>query len=96
MKTLAILRILLFHNLEILVPYKFKSVEEIGELAIRIKADELAGDIGRVIVGIIEDTADVIVPLLVINKTVNSYPGRSRGMARISLFLNTCVRACMQ
>ena len=79
MKTLAILyALLLFHNLEILVPDKFKSVEEIGELAIRIKADELACDIGRVILGIIEDTTDVIVPLLVINKTVNSYSGRKQ------------------
>ena len=85
MKTLAIIYVFnLFHNLEILVPDEFKSVEEIGKLAIRIKADELACDIRRVIFGIIEDTADVIVPLLVINKTVNSYPGRSRGMAGIS------------
>ncbi len=78
MKTLAILCILLFHNLEILVPDKIKSVEEIGELAIRIKTDELACDIGWVIFGIIEDATDVIVPLLVINKTVNSYPGRKQ------------------
>lgn len=76
-KILAFLTFL-FHNMEIFVPDKFKSVEEIGELAIRIKADELACDIGRVIFGIIEDTTDVVVPLFVINKTVNSYPGRKQ------------------